>query len=73
MGSSSSGKKRPREDGSVRGDAAGAAPPADGSRGGATVGQQTSHIKNKLVRAEAYAKLKHKHKVRPAIASRVLH
>lgn len=28
-----------------------------------TVGQQTSHIKNKLVRAEMYAKLKSKAKV----------
>ena len=33
-------------------------------RGPATIGQQTSHIKNKLVRAELYAKLKHKQKVR---------
>lgn len=32
------------------------------SPGGATVGQQTSYIKNKLVRAEAYAKAKHKAK-----------
>jgi hypothetical protein len=50
-------KKRPRaedEEGTE-------APP----RGPATIGQQTSHIKNKLVRAELYAKLKHKQKVHP--------
>lgn len=29
-----------------------------------SLGQQTSHIKNKLVRAELYGKLKHKQKVR---------
>ena len=40
------------------------APPADGAATSAaaaaapTVGQRTSHIKNKLVRGEAYAKLK---------------
>jgi hypothetical protein len=77
MGSSSgtgsgSGKKRPREEGSSRdggrpssaaggGSSGGARPPA---REQATVGQQTSHIKNKLVRAEAYSKLKHTQKVR---------
>eukprot|EP00955_Chlamydomonas_euryale_P078434 363145-Chlamydomonas_euryale.AAC.6 len=38
------------------------APPAD--KGPASIGQQTSHIRNKLARSEMYAKLKHKHKVR---------
>jgi hypothetical protein len=33
--------------------------------GPATIGQQTSGIKNKLVRSETYAKLKHKQKVGP--------
>jgi len=32
--------------------------------GAASLGQQTSYIKNKLVRSEKYAKLKHKQKVR---------
>uniref|UniRef100_A0A7R9VIK0 Brix domain-containing protein n=1 Tax=Chlamydomonas euryale TaxID=1486919 RepID=A0A7R9VIK0_9CHLO len=36
------------------------APPAD--KGPASIGQQTSHIRNKLARSEMYAKLKHKHK-----------
>lgn len=48
-------KKRDRDDDGER-DLAPAA--------GASVGQQTSYIKNKLVRAEKYAKLKHKAKVR---------
>lgn len=30
---------------------------------GASIGQQTSHIKNKLRRAELYSKLKHQQKV----------
>jgi hypothetical protein len=50
-----SSRKRPRD-----GDDAGPPVPA----AGATIGQQTSHIKNKLVRSETYAKLKHKQKVR---------
>lgn len=50
----SSSKKRPRE----RDDDG---PPA-AAPGGGTIGQQTSHIKNKLVRSETYAKLKHKQK-----------
>jgi hypothetical protein len=49
-----SSKKRPRGDG----DDAAPAPAA-----GATIGQQTSHIRNKLVRSETYAKLKHKKEV----------
>lgn len=31
---------------------------------GPTIGMQTSSVKNKLVRSELYAKLKHKQKVR---------
>jgi hypothetical protein len=34
------------------------------SSGPATIGQQTSGIRNKIVRSETYAKLKHKQKVR---------
>ena len=34
-----------------------------GSSEGATVGQLTSHIKNKLARSEVYGKLKHIKKV----------
>jgi hypothetical protein len=49
-----SSKKRPRGDDN---DAA----PAPAT--GATIGQQTSHIRNKLVRSETYAKLKHKKEV----------
>lgn len=37
--------------------------PSGGSGGGPTIGQQTSYIRNKQVRAEKYAKLKHKQKV----------
>lgn len=51
------GKKRARaEDGD---DARASEKPS-----GASVGQQTSYIKNKLIRSEKYAKLKHKQKVR---------
>lgn len=53
-------KKRPREDG---GDAR-APQAAAAAAAPATIGQQTSHIKNKLARSEMYAKLKHKQKVR---------
>lgn len=78
--SSSGGKKRPRggddggggRDGGARPSKSPAAAAggggADGS--GATIGQQTSHIRNKLVRSETYAKLKHKQKVRLCRVSR---
>ncbi len=36
--------------------------------GGPTIGMQTSHIKNKLVRSETYQKLKHKQKASAALA-----
>ncbi len=60
----SSSKKRRREQrqeqhGDVGGGDNGS---SDTKRAKATVGQQTSHIRNKLVRAELYAKLKHKKK-----------
>jgi hypothetical protein len=55
------GQKRQREDGNTADASASEKQP--GSGGKATLGQQTSHIKNKLVRAELYAKLKHKQKV----------
>ncbi len=38
-------------------------------KGPATIGQQTSHIRNKQVRSELYAKLKHKKKVRTRLAA----
>jgi hypothetical protein len=53
------GRKREREE---RGDDE----PGPSGRGPASVGQQTSFIKNKLVRSEKYAQLKHKAKVRRA-------
>lgn len=52
-----SSKKRPRDD------AGGAKAAPAAAAAAATIGQQTSHIKNKLVRSETYAKLKHKKKV----------
>lgn len=55
-----SSKTRPRDDGDRKSGPATAAAAAPA----ATIGQQTSHIKNKLVRSETYAKLKHKKKVR---------
>jgi hypothetical protein len=61
-----SSKKRPREDaGGKAAPTAAAAPP--------TIGQQTSHIKNKLVRSETYAKLLHKKKVRTGCRGTVKH
>ncbi|KAF6265572.1 anticodon-binding protein [Scenedesmus sp. NREL 46B-D3] len=53
-------QKRQREDGKTAEASSSDKQPGSGSK--ATVGQQTSHIKNKLVRAELYAKLKHKQK-----------
>jgi hypothetical protein len=58
-------KKRKRE--SAGGGKAADDEPGTSGRGetaGVTVGQQTSYIKNKLVRSEKYAKLKSKAKVR---------
>jgi len=49
-----------------RGEAAGSdddCEPSTSGQAGGTVGQQTSFIKNKLVRSEMYAKLKGKDKV----------
>ncbi len=37
----------------------------DGGKEKATVGQLTSHIRNKQVRSDQYGKLRHKAKVRP--------
>ena len=37
--------------------------PSSRGKGGASIGQQTSNIKNKQVRGELYSKLKHKQKV----------
>eukprot|EP00882_Tetradesmus_deserticola_P023221 GHRQ01025266.1.p1 GENE.GHRQ01025266.1~~GHRQ01025266.1.p1 ORF type:complete len:255 (+),score=124.50 GHRQ01025266.1:23-766(+) len=53
-------QKRQREEDKTAEASGGSKQPASGSN--ATLGQQTSHIKNKLVRAELYAKLKHKQK-----------
>jgi hypothetical protein len=60
------GEKRQREDRKPADGSASERQP--GSGGKATIGQQTSHIKNKLVRAELYGKLKHKQKVSAAVA-----
>jgi hypothetical protein len=59
-------QKRQREEGKPAD--ASASDKQQGSGGKATLGQQTSHIKNKLVRAELYAKLKHKQKVSQTVA-----
>jgi hypothetical protein len=60
-------QKRQREEGKAADASAGDKQQGSGSK--ATLGQQTSHIKNKLVRAELYAKLKHKQKVSQQVAA----